>query len=160
MKLSLSHWYPGSGVVLDCVDSLSFPSFLLTYCTISHGLGTYSIIVSVRESQSENWKYRGISTISHGLGTYSNIVSVRESQSENWHYRATSTISHGLGTYSIIVSVRESQSENWHYRAISTISHGLGTYSIIVSVRKSQSFAVDTEDCCFSVEVKTGTIEQ
>ena len=23
MKLSLSHWYPGSGVVLDCFDSLS-----------------------------------------------------------------------------------------------------------------------------------------
>ena len=21
MKLSLSHWYPGSGVVLDCIDS-------------------------------------------------------------------------------------------------------------------------------------------
>ena len=22
------HWYPGSGVVLDCIDSRSFPSFL------------------------------------------------------------------------------------------------------------------------------------
>ena len=30
MKLSLSHWYPGSGVVLDCIDSLSLLSFLLT----------------------------------------------------------------------------------------------------------------------------------
>ena len=28
MKLSLSHWYPGSGVVLDCIDSGSLPSFL------------------------------------------------------------------------------------------------------------------------------------
>ena len=27
--LSLSHWYPGSGVVLDCIDSSSLPSFLL-----------------------------------------------------------------------------------------------------------------------------------
>ena len=25
----LSHWYPGSDVVLDCIDSCSFPSFLL-----------------------------------------------------------------------------------------------------------------------------------
>ena len=29
VKLSLSHWYPESGVVLDCIDSWSLPSFLL-----------------------------------------------------------------------------------------------------------------------------------
>ena len=29
VKLSLSHWYPGSGVVFDCIDSWSLPSFLL-----------------------------------------------------------------------------------------------------------------------------------
>ena len=29
MSLLLSHWYPGSGVVLDCIDSWSLPSFLL-----------------------------------------------------------------------------------------------------------------------------------
>ena len=29
VKLSLSHWYIGSGVVLDCIDSWSLPSFLL-----------------------------------------------------------------------------------------------------------------------------------
>ena len=29
MLLSLSHWYPGSGAVLDCIDSLSLHSFLL-----------------------------------------------------------------------------------------------------------------------------------
>ena len=28
VTLSLSHWYPGSGVVLDCINSLSLPSFL------------------------------------------------------------------------------------------------------------------------------------
>ena len=33
MKLSLFHWYPGSGVVLDYIDSWSLPSFLL--CTNS-----------------------------------------------------------------------------------------------------------------------------
>ena len=29
VTLSLSHWYPGSGVVLDCIDSWSLHSFLL-----------------------------------------------------------------------------------------------------------------------------------
>ena len=29
MKLSLSNWYPGSGVVLNCIYSLSLPSFFL-----------------------------------------------------------------------------------------------------------------------------------
>ena len=31
VKLSLSHWYPGSGVVLECIDSWSLPSFLLWF---------------------------------------------------------------------------------------------------------------------------------
>ena len=29
VSLSLSHWYPGSGVVLDCIDSWSLQSYLL-----------------------------------------------------------------------------------------------------------------------------------
>ena len=29
VTLSLSHWYPGSGEVLGCIDSWSLPSFLL-----------------------------------------------------------------------------------------------------------------------------------
>ena len=29
VKLVLCHWYPGSGVVLDCIDSWSLPFFLL-----------------------------------------------------------------------------------------------------------------------------------
>ena len=29
VTLSLSHWYPGSGVVLNCIDSWSLPYFLL-----------------------------------------------------------------------------------------------------------------------------------
>ena len=29
VTLSLFHWYPGSGVALDCIDSWSLPSFLL-----------------------------------------------------------------------------------------------------------------------------------
>ena len=31
VKMSLSPWYPGSGVVLDCIDSWSLPSFLLYF---------------------------------------------------------------------------------------------------------------------------------
>ena len=27
MSLSLSHWYPGSGVVLDCIDSRSLHAY-------------------------------------------------------------------------------------------------------------------------------------
>ena len=33
VSLSLSHWYPGSGVVLDCIDSLSLHHYLLS-CAI------------------------------------------------------------------------------------------------------------------------------
>ena len=36
VSLSLSHWYPGSGVVLDCIDSWSLHPYLLMeefYCT-------------------------------------------------------------------------------------------------------------------------------
>ena len=29
VSLSLSHWYPGSGVVLNCIDSLSLHPYLL-----------------------------------------------------------------------------------------------------------------------------------
>ena len=29
VKMAFSHWYPGSGVVLDCIDSWSLPSYLL-----------------------------------------------------------------------------------------------------------------------------------
>ena len=31
VSLSLSHWYPGSGVVLDCIDSWSLNPYLLWY---------------------------------------------------------------------------------------------------------------------------------
>ena len=41
LKLSLFHWYPGSGAVLDCIDSWSLPSFLLC-CT-----GTTKVQISL-----------------------------------------------------------------------------------------------------------------
>ena len=31
VSVSLSHWYPGSGVVLDCIDSLSLHHYLLYF---------------------------------------------------------------------------------------------------------------------------------
>ena len=31
VKLSLSHWYPGSGVALDCIDSWSLSSFVFCH---------------------------------------------------------------------------------------------------------------------------------
>ena len=31
VSLSLSHWYPGSGVVLDCIDSWSLQPYLLLF---------------------------------------------------------------------------------------------------------------------------------
>ena len=34
VSLLLSHWYLGSSVVLDCIDSWSLPSFLLSYISI------------------------------------------------------------------------------------------------------------------------------
>ena len=39
VSLSLSHWYPGSGVVLDCIDSWSLQPYLLCRSGTS---GTYS----------------------------------------------------------------------------------------------------------------------
>ena len=34
VSLSLSHWYPGSGVVLDCIDSWSLHPYLLRLPTM------------------------------------------------------------------------------------------------------------------------------
>ena len=43
MSLSLSHWYPGSGVVLDCIDSSSLHPYLLlsdfVYVYLVYNLG-------------------------------------------------------------------------------------------------------------------------
>ena len=39
VSLSLSHWYPGSGVLLDCIDSWSLQPYLLR-CTINRSHST------------------------------------------------------------------------------------------------------------------------
>ena len=45
VKLSLSHWYPWSGVVLGCIDSWSLHSFL--FC-IFFSLTIISLIISIK----------------------------------------------------------------------------------------------------------------
>ena len=42
VSLSLSHWYPGSGVVLDCIDSWSLHHYLLFF----HGRNQNDLIVT------------------------------------------------------------------------------------------------------------------
>ena len=44
VSLSLSHWYPGSGVVLDCIDSWSLQPYLLSY---NLGYRSESILLAV-----------------------------------------------------------------------------------------------------------------
>ena len=56
VSLSLSHWYPGSGVVLDCIDSwslypYSWPSFVVSNCEFA----TFQLVSWVR---CGTWLYR------------------------------------------------------------------------------------------------------
>ena len=44
VKLSLSHWYPGSGVVLDCIDSWYLPSFLFVLVMLSPPVHCYLVV--------------------------------------------------------------------------------------------------------------------
>ena len=57
VSLSLSHWYPGSGVVLDCIDSWSLHHYLLFFFDVLwlivfcgppsqyHGVGLQCVIL-------------------------------------------------------------------------------------------------------------------
>ena len=45
VSLSLSHWYPGSGVVLDCIDSWSLHPYLLLYMILASKEVNYSFTV-------------------------------------------------------------------------------------------------------------------
>ena len=47
VSLSLSHWYPVSGVVLDCIDSWSLHPYLLCYFPISILGQVWYLIVSI-----------------------------------------------------------------------------------------------------------------
>ena len=45
VSLSLSHWYPGSGVVLDCIDSWSLHHYLLLTSTLDSGVQTDMLVL-------------------------------------------------------------------------------------------------------------------
>ena len=47
MSLSLSHWYPGSGVVLDCINSLSFHNYLLFVSCVPHAFASVHCCILV-----------------------------------------------------------------------------------------------------------------
>ena len=47
VSLSLSHWYPGSGVVLDCIDSWSLQPYLLLMKL------TYFLYISISDRHVE-----------------------------------------------------------------------------------------------------------
>ena len=53
VSLSLSHWYPGSGVVLDCIDSWSLHHYLLK-------------VTIIRTYSRKTNKLRNINTIGRG----------------------------------------------------------------------------------------------
>ena len=44
VSLSLSHWYPGSGVVLDCIDSWSLHHYLLLKKSLYISFIKYTVI--------------------------------------------------------------------------------------------------------------------
>ena len=84
VSLSLSHWYPGSGVVLDCIESWSLHPFLLSryysgfekkiyLVTLFRNLSAppkldYSCVNSTKRRRSEN-QYREITTANWGLAS-------------------------------------------------------------------------------------------
>ena len=47
VSLSLSHWYPGSGVVLDCIDSWSLHPYLLLFNLINHRISIMCSLCNV-----------------------------------------------------------------------------------------------------------------
>ena len=53
VSLSLSHWYPGSGVVLDCIDSWSLQPYLLA--RIYSGLGLSDGIQPINDILRTRW---------------------------------------------------------------------------------------------------------
>ena len=54
VSLSLSHWYPGSGVVLDCIDSWSLHSYLLCWLHILHCWKS-RFATQILVQQSDRW---------------------------------------------------------------------------------------------------------
>ena len=54
VSLSLSHWYPGSGVVLNCIDSWSLHPYLLYSIYITH-IDIICDLVGLKSKFCANW---------------------------------------------------------------------------------------------------------
>ena len=58
VSLSLSHWYPGSGVVLDCIDSRSLNPYLLLKALLGkNDIKRHSPSILYIYEQSVNWTF-------------------------------------------------------------------------------------------------------
>ena len=95
VSLSLSHWYPGSGVVLDCIDSWSLQPYLLCFILLSSkndesdGIKTFEVYSSCILLASNIFKQKKNINLCYGLyrrkivtfwneGTFSLASSVQE----------------------------------------------------------------------------------
>ena len=47
VNLSLSHWYPGSGVLFDCIVSQSLHSYLLCQKSLRHALCSSILFLTI-----------------------------------------------------------------------------------------------------------------
>ena len=54
VSLSLSHWYPGSGVVLDCIDSWSLQPYLLWFKSIILHISIW-VLIFCPSTKLEPW---------------------------------------------------------------------------------------------------------
>ena len=55
VSLLLSHWYPGSGVALDCIDSWSLSTFVLScYCCRNHPQGFKDYGKGLNQNRAEH----------------------------------------------------------------------------------------------------------
>ena len=48
VSLSLSHWYPGSGVVLDCIDSWSLHTYFIQFIIAKEMLESLILVINVK----------------------------------------------------------------------------------------------------------------
>ena len=84
VKLSLSHWYPGSGVVLVCIDSWSLSSFFLFSSNwpslkIYHWNLQRKINVLLHLSWAHYWSRNGWNNVLIGLPDLAKEESYRKS---------------------------------------------------------------------------------
>ena len=73
VSLSLSHWYPGSGVVLDCIDSWSLHHYLLSPLVTT---GDHDFVVTTVTTILWSWLSNTLRTSSN-LDKYSTKIKYR-----------------------------------------------------------------------------------